>query len=75
MIKTSTRRTALVLALGTSTFASIGVARAQTTGGITGTDPVPKGCGCVVSQPAPSAASVSKTQTVTQAMLVFLGLA
>jgi hypothetical protein len=77
LITSSTRRIALVLALGASTFATIGVARAQTkvtSNGITGTDPVPKGCGCV-AEPPPSTSSVSTSSTVAQAMLVFLGVA
>lgn len=73
MIKTSARRITLALALGVSTIAAVGVAHAQS---VTGTDPVPKGCGCVTQPPSTdSAAPVSTPSTVAQSMLVFLGLA
>ena len=82
MIKNSARRLAFVVTLGVSTVAALGVAHAQSTtptgkvspNGITGTDPVPKGC---VTQPPPttSAATASPASTAAQALLVFLGLA
>jgi hypothetical protein len=81
VIKNSARRLTLAVTLGLSTVAAVSVARAQTTApagkvttnGVTGTDPVPKGCGCVV-QPPPTS-NVSTSSTVAQALLVFLGAA
>lgn len=81
MTKTIARRLALTLALGVSFSAVPVFAHAQTVptkttnDGITGTDPVPKGCGCIVSpstattQPAPASGSAVTT------LLVLLGLA
>ena len=81
MIKHSARRRTLAVLLGLSTVAAMGVARAQTTtpagtvtaNGVTGTDPVPKGCGCVVGTTASPSAPTSST--VGQALLVLLGVA
>lgn len=91
MIQSRARRIALALVLGVSSVATVSVARAQTTSptggmttnGVTGTDPVPPGCGCHVTSgtTTPSATTTSTTTTssstaaAAQALLVLLGLA
>ncbi len=87
MIHTAVRRFALALVLGASSLAPFSTAHAQ---GITGTDPMPRGCGCKVVTPTTSTTSTTSTPktsvapaadtgttlaTVTQAVLLFLGLA
>lgn len=86
MIQSNIRRFALALVLGASSVATVGVATAQTTSptggmtanGVTGTDPVPPGCGCHVTSAAPASTSgttSSSAATAAQALLVLLGLA
>ncbi len=83
MIKPFARRVTLAVLLGTSAIAAANVAYAQAapapvaTNGVTGTDPVPPGCGCkiVSSTTADTSSSASTTGAVIASMLVWLGIA
>jgi hypothetical protein len=88
LITSSARRFALALALGASFLTASRPALAQNSaapgGGVTGTDPVPKGCGCSNGAMAPTgtaststtapAATTTTTDAMIQAALLMLGL-
>lgn len=78
MIQASARRFALALAFCVVAATGTGFANAQSTpksitaaDSVTGTDPVPKG----VAAPPTTNSTQSPTAAMTQALLVFLGLA
>ncbi|MBE7157961.1 MAG: hypothetical protein INR62_05930 [Rhodospirillales bacterium] len=82
-MKPAVRRLALTLVVGVSTFSLAKTAVAQESArivpvvfadGVTGTDPVPPGCGCGPKKPGTNTTTTAPTSTATQTILSLLGL-